>query len=70
MLCILDSTSGGESRENRTYIGAYAWSGMALTGAWLHSSGAVELKCVSSRQWHSGTPEMNAIKVGALRYPN
>ena len=34
-----------------------------------YGAGAVELKCVSSKQWR-GQPEMNAIKVGVLRYPN
>ncbi len=68
VLCIVDPPGGVESRENRRHIGDYAWSGMSLTAAWQQEAGDVELRCNSTKEWHSGTPEINAIKVGSLHY--
>jgi hypothetical protein len=69
VLCILSSGGSQQGHENRTYIGAYAWSGMAMTGAWFQGGDAnVELRCLSSKQWHPGTPDMVATKVASLHY--
>jgi len=65
VLCVIDPPGGLESQANRTYIGAYAWSGLSMTYAF-QGSGDVELKCIADKQWHPGTPEMNAIKVASL----
>src|SRR5215210_3382459 len=65
VLCVIDPPGGLESQANRTYIGAYAWSGLSMTYAF-QGSGDVELKCIADKQWHPGTPEMDAIKFASL----